>query len=79
MKRNNFTKNDWLEGKCALKIDFSLEKHFISLLNESKLFDDSIMVDEGKTGELHTIYLDGVLVKDYSLQEIRDRLSKLTK
>lgn len=38
--------------------------------------NDQVSWDEEKTGELRTIYLDGVLVKETSLSEIRERLSQ---
>lgn len=40
-------------------------------------YEDGLVSDE--TTELQTVFKDGVLVKETSLSEIRDRLLKITK
>lgn len=59
------------------KTDNGLKNSAKGLLrvNEDLTLSEQVTVDEEATGLLETIFLDGKIVKTYTLQEIRDRLA----
>lgn len=59
--------------------DSGIKKSAKGLLrvNEDLTLSEQVSCEEEKTGLLKTVFLDGKLVKEYSLQEIRDKLKNV--